>query len=265
MAHDHSDDLMQALMAKLYSTITGDDQALKMPRNKFVSWLLPGIPFEPQDFDFGIKGLYGGSTAEELKLLGQQAWTVSQLFDFVPEVGDDPAEFVDTQMQQTIWSTTQDTISSVYKDILKYSRVINLELSEKEKQKLKKFRDLLTVEKEEIDILTDEKKTVTVPGKLTIAYTDKMKEYMEAADDYMNMVIDAASATGNDPEALRRVSAFQLKNKFLRQKMEAAYMNWVAQGYKNEYDEIQAYINQITMRSMVLYKQDLLHKMERSC
>jgi hypothetical protein len=34
-------DMMQALVAKLYATITGNDENIKLPRNKFVSWLLP--------------------------------------------------------------------------------------------------------------------------------------------------------------------------------------------------------------------------------
>ena len=262
MPKDHSADLMQSLMAKLYSTVTGDDPAIKLPRNKFVSWMMPGIPFEARDFNFGVKGLIG-ETAEETRELQHQAWTISKLFDFVPEVGNDPSEFIDVSMQQTIWSTTQDSISSVYRDILRYSRVVNLELSEKEKKKLQKFRDLLTVEVEEEDLITEEKRTVTKPGKLTLAYTDKMNEYIEAADEYINVLIDAQSAQGNDPEAIRRVAAFANKSKFLRKKMEAAEMAWIAQGYKNEYEQINAYINQVTMKSMVLYKQDLLRKFDQ--
>jgi hypothetical protein len=41
-------------------------------------------------------------------------------------------------------------------------------------------------------------------------------------------------------------------------------MAWVSQGYKNEYEEINAYINQVTQKSMVLYKQDLLRKFNSS-
>jgi len=42
--------------------------------------------------------------------------------------------------------------------------------------------------------------------------------------------------------------------------MEAAYMAWVSQGYKNEYEQMTAYIDQVTSKSMVLYKQDLVNK-----
>lgn len=99
-----------------------------------------------------------------------------------------------------------------------------------------------------------------MPGKLTLAYTDKMNEYFEAIDEYMNVLVDAQSAKGNDPEAIRRATTFSNKAKFLIKKMQAAEMAWVGQGYKNEYDEINAYISAVTQRSMVLYKQDLLQK-----
>jgi hypothetical protein len=46
----------------------------------------------------------------------------------------------------------------------------------------------------------------------------------------------------------------------MRKKVEAAEMAWVSQGYKNEYETINAYINQVTQKSMVLYKEDLLRK-----
>lgn len=256
MAKDTSADIMQALVAKLYSTITGNDGNIKMPRNKFVSWLSPGIPFTPADFTFCAKGLVG-STAEQTRLLEHQAWVLSKLLDFVPDVN---SQFVGTGMEQTIATTTQDTISSVYRDVLKYSRVVDMPLSDKEKEKLQKFRDLLTVTKEITDIITDEKKQVTEPGPMTLAYTAKMNDYIDAADEYMNLIIDAQSAKGNSEEAIRRVKAFSLKSKFVRQKMEAAYMAWVSQGYRNEYEQINAYIDQVTMKSMVLYKQDLLRK-----
>lgn len=263
MAKDASADLMKALMQKLYKTITGNgDNEIKMPRNKFVSWLMPGIPMDPADFVFCSKGFIG-STAEETRERYRQGFMLSKLLDFVPEVSADP-QFLSHDMQQTLWTTTQDSLSSVYNDVLKYSRVLNNELSEKEKEKLERFRNLLTVTKEKEDIITGEKTQVSEPGPLTLAYTAKMNDYIDAADEYMNLLIDAQSAKGDSPEAIRRVAAFANKSKFIRKKMEAAEMAWVSQGYKNEYEQINAYIDQVTQKSMVLYKQDLLRKFNQS-
>ena len=68
MGKDRSDELMKALVAKLYATVTGNDGNIKMPRNKVVTWLFPGIPFEPRDFLFCSKGVFG-ETAEQTKAL----------------------------------------------------------------------------------------------------------------------------------------------------------------------------------------------------
>lgn len=253
MPKDVSADLMKALIAKLYATITGDNPDIKMPRNKFVTWMLPGLPFIPEDFLYCSKGLIGES-AEDTRERYHQAWALSKLFDFVPDVSN---QFLDNGMQQTIFSSTQDTISSVYSDVLKYSKVVDMPLSEKETAKLEKFRNLLTVTKEVTDIITDEKKQVTEPGPIVLAYTAKMDDYLSAADEYMNLLIDAQAAKGNDQEAIRRVAAFANKSKFMRSKMEAAWMAWVSQGYKNEYEQITSYIEQVTQKSMVLYKKEL--------
>ncbi len=260
MPMENSGDLMQALVAKLYSTITGNDESITIPRNKFVSWYLPGVPFEPADFRFCAQGLTG-DTAEEIRQSYHQAFVLSSLFDLVPDVS---TGFVDNQLQQSIFAGTQDKISSVYRDILTYSRVVHRELSETETAKLKKFRDLLTTEVEETNILTDEVTAVTKPGKLTLAYTQMMKEYLDVADELMSMKIDAMAATGDSEEAKRRVYNWNEKAKFVKRRLAAAEMAWTSQGYKNEYEIINAYIAQVTEKSLVLYKEDLKRKFENA-
>ena len=253
MAVDRSAELMQSLVAKLYTTITGNgDGKIKLPRSKFVSWCSPGIPFTVQDFEFASKGLVG-DTAEETRALEHQAWTVAKIFDYIPEVGE--AGFIDKTMQQTIFASTQDTISKVFGDVLRFSKVLDNELSDEEKAKLQRFRDLLVVEKE--NILGD---IVTVPGPIVEAYNTKMNEWLDAVDEYCNVLVDAQSAKGSDPEAIRRVALFSNKASSLIKKVQAAESAWITQGYKNEYEQIQAYIAQVTEKSLVLYKEDLKHK-----
>lgn len=257
---DHNGDLMQSLIAKLYATVTGNDDAIKIPRNKYLSWFLPGVPFTPADFRYCATG-FTGNTAEEIRNAYHQAFVLSSLFDYIP---DTSTGFVQPEMQQTIFAGTGDRISSVYNDVLKYSRVVDRPLSEAEQAKLKKYRDLLSVEVEESNLITDEIKTVTRPGKLTLAYTQKMDEYLSLADELMDMKIDALAATGDDPESRRRVYVYSEKAKFVRKRLAAAEMAWVAQGYKNEYEFMNAYIAQVTEKSLVLYKQDLQRKFDNA-
>lgn len=258
MPKDHSADLMKALIAKLYATITGDDPNIKIPRNKYVTWFMPGVPFAPKDFLYCSKGMIG-TTAEATAEAYHQAFVLSKLFDYVPDVSH---PFIDDKLLQSIMTSTQDSISAVYRDVLKYSKVVDMELTEKEEQKIKKYRDLMTITKQVEDIITEEMKEVTEPGPITLAYTAKMNEYLDAADEYMDLLIDAQSAKGSDPEAIRRVAEFANKSKFMRKRLEAAEMSWISTGYKNEFEQMNAYINQVTQRSMVLYKEDLLRKFE---
>ena len=259
---DHSEDLMTALIDKLYKTITGNDANVKIPRNKFVTWLLPGVPCEPEDFMFCAKGLGAGITADEDKQMYQQAFYFSKLFDFIPEIND-PLVYTGS-LEQSIFTTTQDTISSVYNDILKYSQVVDQEITPEQQAKINKFRDLMTVTKEVRNIITDELELRTEPGPITLAYETKMKEYIDVVNEYMSLLIGAQGATGSDSEAKRRVSAWANMGPILRKKVNAAYDAWISQGYKNEYEQMNAFINQITQRSMVLYKKDLQEKFERS-
>lgn len=260
MPMNHSGDLMQALVAKLYAVVTGDDDAIKIPRDKFISWYLPGVPFAPEDFGYCSRG-FAGETAEEVSLAYHQAFVLASLFDFVPDVSEG---FVTDQMQQTIFAGKQDRISSVYSDVLRYSRVVHRELTEKEQAKLQKFRDLLTVEVEQTDLMTDEVTTVSRPGKLTLAYTEKLTDYLAVADELMSMKIDAMAASGSDPEARRRVFNWNEKAKFVKRRLAAAEMAWTSQGYRHEYEQINAYIAQVTEKSLVLYKEDLKRKLENS-
>jgi len=74
------------------------------------------------------------------------------------------------------------------------------------------------------------------------------------------MKIDALAATGNDPESKRRVYNWNEKAKFVMKRLAAAEMAWISQGYKNEYEFMNAYIAQVTEKSLVLYKEDLKRK-----
>ncbi len=244
-------DLGKALLAQLYANVTGGDEHVPASKDKFVSWCQPGLPFTPEDFTFCAKGLGGGATAEEDKLLVQQAFNFAQLIDFIP----DRAGIYNNDMQQTIWRTSEARLSHLYGEILRFSKVVGKELSDQEKEKIEKFRNLLRTKKKVKDIITDEEKEITEDGPVLKAYNEKMQAYITAALVYNSKRVAAQAATGPDGKAA--VADFTNNAQLYRLQVKAAEDAWVGGGYRNEVDQMNAYINQVTQRSMLLWKQKL--------
>lgn len=244
-------DLGKTLLAQLYNIVTGGDEHVPPSPNNFLSWCQPGIPFEPVDFTFSAKGIGGGGTAEEDKLLLQEAFNFAQVVDFVP----DRTGIYNHDMQQTIYRTSETRISHIYGEILKFSKVVEQELSDQEKAKIEKFRNLLRTKKKVKDLITDEEKEVTTDGPILQAYNDKLSAYLDAKLLYNSKRIAAQAATG--PEGKMAVADWSNNATLYQLKVKAAMDAWVSGGYRNEVDQMNAYINQVTQRDMMLWKQML--------
>lgn len=245
-------DLGKTLFAQLYEITTGGDDTVPSSPNTFFSWCMPGIPFDPSDFQFCVKGFGGGATAEEDKSLLQQAFNFAQLIDFIP----DPTGVYNHNKQETVYRTSEARLSHLYGEILKFSKVVHAELTDNQKAKLEKFRQLLRTTKTVKDIVTDEEKTVVVDGPMLQAYNEKMTAYLAAALQYNAKRIAAQAATG--PEGKAAVADWSNNAQLYRLQVKQAQDAWVSGGYRNEVDEINAYINQVTLRDMGLWKQALL-------
>jgi hypothetical protein len=251
-------DLGETLLTQLNEIVTGgDDNVLPSP-NMFVSWCQPGIPFEESDFGFCSKGIGGGADAEEDKSLIQQAFNFSQVIDFVPDAN---GLYKDDQ-QQAIFRTSESRLSHIYGEILNLSKVVHHELTAEEKEKLEKFRGLLWAKKIEKNLVTDEETERTVEGPVLQAYNDHLTKYTDAALLYNSKRIAAQGSTG--PEGKRAVADWINNATLYRMKVKAAMDAWVSGGYRNEVDQMNAYINQVGRRDMMLWKQRLIENYEAS-
>ena len=85
------------------------------------------------------------NAAQEIRENYHNAFVISNIFNFVPDLpdpSDQGSEFKDSsKLLQTMGVTTQDSISSIWNDVLKYSRVLDLQLSDAEKEKIEKLRE----------------------------------------------------------------------------------------------------------------------------
>jgi hypothetical protein len=239
------------LLAQLYEIVTGGDGQVPRSRDNFLSWCTPGIPFTPEDFAFCVKGLGGGATAEEEKLLVQQAFNFAQAVDFIPDATgvymQDP--------QQAIFRTAEERMSHIYGEILRLSKVVASDMTDEEKANLEKFRNLLRVKKESKDLITGEVTEVTQDSPALQAYNDKMSQFITAALAYNSKRVAAQTATGADKAP---VLDWTNNEKLYRLQVKAAEDAWTTGGYRNDIDRMNAYINQVTQRSMLLWKQSLL-------
>lgn len=245
------DELGKILIAEINQAVTGGDQHVPKSDNNFISWCMPGLPFEPSDFAFCVKGLYGGADAEEQKALIEQAFSLANLVDFVP----DNSAVYDGDKQQTVWRTSQARLSYLYGEILNFAKVVTYELSDAEKVKLDKFRGLLRKKTTKKDIITDQEVEVWEDGDINKQYKEKMAEYQAQALLYNSKRIAAATATG--PEGKAAVLDFSTNAPLYRMMVQTAMNDWIANGYHNEVLAMHAYINGVTQRDLMLWKQRL--------
>ncbi|MGW8959972.1 hypothetical protein, partial [Paenibacillus sp. NPDC055715] len=120
-----------------------------------------------------------------------------------------------------------------------------LQLTDEEKAKVEKFRNLLFVKKEKENLVTGEKEEVIEPGPLMVAYKEKQREYLERSEEYFEAEISLLNA--KSPADSIKWSQMK-KNRM--QALNSARSNWVATGYKNEVEVMASYIDQVTKRNI---------------
>jgi hypothetical protein len=277
-------------MGKLYNVLTSGDDIVPKSEDNFFSWCTPGTPFEVSDFEFLTQGLTGvvkkaavdamqptaaaasGATppppappltAEQLNQLMAQdtmrlyleAENLARVLDFVPDVG----KSTNQQFAQMAVQSNDGTLSDIYDYTLRMSQVMKTELPPETVKKIEKFRGLLQKVVKKKDIITDEETEVTEPSEMYKAYHSKMKDYMDAALEYNCRRIDALTASDS-----RAIHDWAMNANIYRNKVNAAMNDWVALGYKEDYEKIAAFIEQVSRRDMSLLKQQYVQDLERA-
>jgi hypothetical protein len=251
-------DLGKALTTQIYHTVLGGDDAVPPPKNTFFTWCTPGLPFSAEDLDFCAKGIFSAPTAEEMNTRLNHAFALGALLDFIPDVG---APYSNDRQEGMYKPDAEKRLSEMYRQILRFSTTVSHDLTEEEQAKLEKFRGKLFVTKKVKDLVSDEEKEVIEESPLLHAYNEKMAAYIGAATEYNAKRAAAAGATG--PEGKAAVADWAMNAQMYALKVKAAADAWTAAGYRNEIDEINAFINQTTERSLKLWKQSLEEAYEK--
>lgn len=249
--------LGSTLTAQIADIVTGGDAHIPPSSQSFLTWCAPGIPLAPEAFEFAESGLGTGKTAEDEKKLINHAYNWAQLVDFVPDV---TAAYSDERQQGMFRPDAQARLSTIYGDILRFSKVVSKELTPAEQAKLEKFRNLLSAKRTVKDIITDEETEVTEDSPMVKAYYARQAAYIAAALQYNAKRIAAQSATGKSGKAA--VADWANNAELYRLQVKSAADAWTAAGYRNEVDAISAYINNIGRRNMMSWKQGLIEQFD---
>ncbi|WP_158674540.1 hypothetical protein [Streptomyces hoynatensis] len=118
-----------------------------------------------------------------------------------------------------------------------------------------RFRGLLRTTRKVKDLVTDQEKEVTEASPMMKAYTQKMQEYIAAQTTYNNKRVAATAATG--PQGVAAVADWSANAQLYLMQVKAAEDAWTSDGYRNDVDQIQAYIAQTTEKSLLLWKENL--------
>ena len=245
-------DLGRTFRDQMYNVLTGGDGSVPPAKSSFITWCMPGLPYQEADFTFAAQGIGTGATAQEDKLLLQQAFNFSSLVDFIPDV----TSAYSSERQDGVWRNASGArLSEIYGQILKFSKVIDDQLTDDQKKKLERFRGLLRVTRTVKDIVTEEEKKVTEDSPMLKAYKSCMQAYVAAALAYNNKRIAAQAAVGESGK--QAVADWVANAQLYALQVAAVADDWTSSGYRNEVDEINAYIDQTTEKSMLLWKRNL--------
>lgn len=283
------DELMNSLLGKLYDSLASGDETLEKSKDNYLAWCTPGIPYDPEDFNFIKEGFRGFEKKTELnrelkskaseqsdietdgksasdkerermedaygKLNAAEAF--ARLADFIPNTSNIHAG----QGTRNVWNA-ENILSQVYEEVLRFSQVPNDEPDEATKAKIEKLRGLLTqtVKVKEFNDVADEVEVEkTIQSPMVTKYFEKMTAYNDAAREYNSKMIAALTSTNQAD-----LHDWSRNRNIYENKVKAAMNDWISNGHKTKYDRINAFIHQVEGKSMMLLKERYLDDFHKS-
>lgn len=250
MTNVQGNDIIKSFLEYLYSVLMGGSDKIPPSPDTFITFCSPGIPFGNDSFDFAFRPLSSAKDTAETNKLIMQMCEFAQLVDFIPDFN----AFKD---KMAPYQTSQMRLSEMYRQILKASKIVDYKLTPDEDKKLKKVQEYLQKPK-----LFDENPFDDIPGEMilydsaeVVAYKEKERKCNDARERYINKWIDAQTLTGD--EGKRATLLWSRMGQTYFKEYTNALDDWRAAGYKNIVELAYATINQLTEKSMVLWKERL--------
>lgn len=193
--------------------------------------------------------------AERTTLLYMQAENFAQMVDFIPDVSGRAGR----KEEGLAVLENEGSLYDVYRRVLTMSEVAQYELDEATRAKLEKAKAMLTTTVMQEDFLSDEKVPVEVDSRLVEEYNAAMEAYNDAFLEYNNRRI--AALTGQSAQA---VHDWALNAGLYYNKVNAAMQAWTGKGHKQQYEQINAFIANVTEKDLSLLKAEYKAILDRS-
>ena len=250
MTNVNADDVIKSLLEYLYSVLTGGNDQVPPSPDTFLTFCSPGTVLPTNAFDFAFRPIGSARDQNEVNSLIRQMREFAHLVDQIP----DPCAF---RNKLAPHQSAQNRLSEMYKQILKSSKIVDYKLSTTEAATLKKAEDFLKTERMVDDDPFDE-----LPGELlpvdtaqVTLYKQKERAHNDAKDLYLRRWLDAQMLAGE--EGKRAAMMWTRMGDIYFKEYLNALDDWKVNGFKNTVELARAKVNQLTEKSMVLWKQKL--------
>jgi len=263
--------LMNSILGKITDVLlSGDAQVVAKNDDHKLAFMSPGYVLNDDTFDYASEGFGGvlrrnanpeklneavgpqSSTGTEdaaaLAADARQKYQNAESFFVLSDLVADTSGILETARINNWQPETR--VSQAYAEALQFSQVYDVQPDEETAKKIEHWRSLLQTTKTEKDLVTGEERQVTTESELVKRYNDKMNAYFLVRDNYMNARVSAMS--GVDEQA---VHYFAMNGPSLQMRLRAAENDWISNGYRDEYDRINAAIAAVEGRSFALLKQ----------
>jgi hypothetical protein len=224
----------EAMFNQLYFAVNYSKDEKKDPHT-FLSWCMPGLPFDPADLEF----------INDPKADLNAAYNFATLVDVVPTY-DAPYDGAGA------WEIESGSrLSTKYEQaVLRGSEVANDKLTPDQENQLSKARDILWVEK------TDKKGNTYIESSTKLdRYEEWMKAYHNAVQEYNRKKLRWMTAPKGEQDYWKQDWAHNGQSYL--QEVNNVYQKWQTMGCKHEIENAYGVISQIQRRSMVNWKQEI--------
>jgi hypothetical protein len=234
------DDLGKALAGQLFDVCGG--RSLPGATDSFLTWCQPGVPFLAEQFGFASGELDLGNIDD--------AATFARLVDFVPDAG---TTYDHERQQAALRPDGPSRLSTVYEEVLRGARVVSSGLSDEEQRKIIRLGGLLRSTRTVRDVGTGEPRRITEVGPMLRAYNERLAAYVAAVVRCNGTQV--ADSLGRRCDCVANADQ-------CRRAVQSGLDAWIAIGYRDEVDQIHAYLDQVSGRDLVLWRRALLDMLD---